>query len=212
MSHGLLRGMLAAAVVALIGLGAYALWPQSRASEPSGRSASGAMRAPMAASPSDEQHRRLLSDPRVKAYQSQVAFQKQARRFFADAGKLAPAQREQQAQRLREQVGPREASGEMSAAEAMLLEVGLIQATVADESEQARQVSQVAARYRARSDQRQREWASRPKPQFDSYKRREADIVREVAAMQQIPGGLSRDEYLRQRLQQAREQIYLVHE
>ncbi|MGH8079303.1 MAG: hypothetical protein ACREP7_01930 [Lysobacter sp.] len=168
--------------------------------------------APASASVSAPQRQRLLSDPRVKAYEAQIGFQKQVRRFFADAAKLTAVQREHQAQALREQIGPREGAGELSAGEAILLETGLIQATVADTSEQARLGQEVIDRYRARTEQRERDWAQRPKPQFDAYKQREIDIVREVTAMSQIPGGLSRDEYLRQRLQQAREQIYVAHE
>ncbi|MGH8081411.1 MAG: hypothetical protein ACREP7_12630, partial [Lysobacter sp.] len=168
-----------------------------------------AIASPASAAMPTTQQQRLLSDPRVKAYEAQVGFQKQARGFFADAKHLAPAQRELRAQALREQIAPREASGELSAGEAMLLEIGLIQATVPDVTEQARLGQRVIDRYRTRTEQREREWAQRPKPQFDAYKRREADIVREVMAMPQVPAGLGRDEYLRQRLQQAREQIYL---
>lgn len=212
MANSLFRGVTIAAVATVLGLCVYSLVTSNSIATPSTETASGAMRAPVPASLSDAQRQRLLADPRVRAYESQIAFQKQARRFFTDAGKLAPAQRESQARTLREQIEPREALGQLSAAEAMLLEVGLIEATTSDQGEQTRLVAQVAARYRARSDQREREWAARPKPQFDAYKQREAGIVKEVMAMQQIPGGLSRDEYLRQRLQQAREQIYLVHE
>jgi hypothetical protein len=109
---------------------------------------------------------------------------------------------------LQAQVQRREGKGELSAAEALLLEIGLIKATARDEAEQAALATAVAERYRLRTEQRERAWAAQPKPRFDTYKRREAEIVWEVMAMRQMPGGVSRDEYLRQRLQQAREQAY----
>jgi hypothetical protein len=45
-------------------------------------------------------------------------------------------------------------------------------------------------------------------PRFQDYKARERAIVAEVMGLGEIPGGLTRDEYLRQRLQQARVSAY----
>jgi hypothetical protein len=42
---------------------------------------------------------------------------------------------------------------------------------------------------------------------FQLYKVREREIVAEVMALQSIPDGLSREEYLRRRLQAEREQL-----
>jgi hypothetical protein len=42
---------------------------------------------------------------------------------------------------------------------------------------------------------------------FQLYKVREGQIVAEVMSLQTIPNGLSRDEYLRRRLQTEREQL-----
>lgn len=45
-------------------------------------------------------------------------------------------------------------------------------------------------------------------PPLNDYKQREQRVVSEVMAMTAVPGGLSRDEYLRQRLQREREIAY----
>ena len=65
-------------------------------------------------------------------------------------------------------------------------------------------------RYRAHADQRMDAFAAQQRndPRFQSYKARERAIVAEVMALPRIPGGLTRDQYLRQRLQQARETAY----
>lgn len=44
-------------------------------------------------------------------------------------------------------------------------------------------------------------------PMFQLYKVRESQIVAETLSLQTIPNGLSRDEYLRRRLQAEREQL-----
>ena len=48
-------------------------------------------------------------------------------------------------------------------------------------------------------------------PDFLDYKAREKEIVARVMAMPEIPGGIDRDEFLRQELQTAREQAYARH-
>ena len=45
-------------------------------------------------------------------------------------------------------------------------------------------------------------------PRMQRYKAREKTVVAEVMAMTIIPGGLTRDEYLRQRLQLERERAF----
>ena len=50
--------------------------------------------------------------------------------------------------------------------------------------------------------------AKAPDARFSQYKSEEKRIVDEVLTLQTIPDGLSRDQYLRQRLQEAREQAY----
>ena len=89
----------------------------------------------------------------------------------------------------------------------MLLQIGLAQAEGGDEAAQKARADALVARYQALSQERE----ARNKTsdaRFTRYKSDEKRIVEEVMALDSIPDGLSRDQYLRQRLQEAREQAY----
>ena len=152
----------------------------------------------------------LLATPTARDYQQRRQFHSEAQDFFRKAASLGPAERERRAQALREDIARYEDARELSAGESMLLQIGLIQATVADEAQQALMVQRLAARYRADAQRRERQWVEQQQhdSRFQSYKQRERVVVAEVLAMRQIPGGLTRDEYLRQRLQAERERAY----
>jgi hypothetical protein len=152
----------------------------------------------------------LLATPQARNYRQRQQFQRDAQRFFRDARSLGPVARSQRAQVLEQKIDAYENAGELSAGETLLLRVGLIQATVADPAEQAARVEAIAQRYRGDAARRNAQWQARQQrdPRFQDYKRSERDVVAEVMAMQRIPGGLSRDEYLRQRLQAERERAY----
>ena len=91
-----------------------------------------------------------------------------------------------------------------------MLRIGLIKATVAGESQQAEQIAALMDRYRQHADQRMQAYAMEHAgdARFRDYKARERGIVAEVLGLRSFPGGMTRDEYLRQRLQQAREAAY----
>jgi hypothetical protein len=91
----------------------------------------------------------------------------------------------------------------------MMMHIGLIHAAVEDSSERLRQSQAVTNRYRERSALQQASFAAQQQrdAQFQQYKAREAQIVSEVLAMTSYPNGMSRDDYLRLRLQEAREAI-----
>ncbi len=95
----------------------------------------------------------------------------------------------------------------MSAGETFLLRAGLIRATVADEQQQVTQLHALKQRYEADTRQRNAQATAQPDPMFELYKVRESQIVAETLSLQTIPNGLSRDEYLRRRLQAEREQL-----
>lgn len=148
----------------------------------------------------------MLDSPRVIEFANRLDFQEQVRKFFDEANRVPPAERQQQADELARQLGSYEAAGEVSAPEALMVRLALIQLTHTDE-EAARQAAQsVIEQYRQQSEAREQARKNQPRPDFDAYKRREKAIVDEVMAMDRIPGGKSRDEYLRERLQQAREE------
>ena len=98
--------------------------------------------------------------------------------------------------------------GEVALSEALLLQIALIKAVSEDEDEQKRRTEALIKRYQAISAEREAKLAQRSDPNFERYKIEEKNIVEEVLGLQNIPEGLTRDQYLRQRLQEARERNY----
>lgn len=151
----------------------------------------------------------LSATPEARAYRSRLAFEQDARAFLRDAPKLDPATRLARARALSREIDRREQARELSAGEAMMMHIGLIHAAVEDSGERLRQSQAVTNRYRERSALQQASFAAQQQrdAQFQQYKAREAQIVSEVLAMTEYPNGMSRDDYLRLRLQEAREAI-----
>jgi len=147
--------------------------------------------------------------PEARADQSRLAFERQARAFLRDAPRLDDATRMARARALSDDIGRREQNRELSGDEAMMMRVGLIQVAVKDPRERAHQVQDVINRHHEQNALRQRALLAQQRhdEKLKAYKTQEAIIVAEVLAMQSYPGGLSRDAYLRQRLQAARETI-----
>lgn len=152
----------------------------------------------------------LASTPEARAYQARLAFENETRTFLRDAPKLDDQTRMRRAQALSREIDQREQNREMSADEAMMLRIGLIHAAVKDEMQRVAQSQEVVDRYRKQTAERQAAFLAQQKQDahFQAYKAAEARIVSEVLAMPSYPGGLSRDDYLRLRLQEARETIY----
>jgi hypothetical protein len=159
-----------------------------------------------AAAPSPEQpgaaSRSAGNDAPVNV-DDRARFNEQAREFFARAPALPPEEARQRAQALSEELSRIEQAGGMSAGETFLVRAGLIRATEPDEQRQAAQLRALKERYEANS----RQHSAEPDPMFQLYKVREREIVAEVLSLQTIPDGLSREEYLRRRLQAEREQL-----
>lgn len=134
-------------------------------------------------------------------------FNERAREFFAQAPALSLEEARQRATDLSQQLSRIEQAGGLSAGETFLLRAGLIRATVADEQQQAAQMRALKERYEMDTRQRNALAAEQSDPMFQLYKVRESQIVAETLSLQVIPNGLSRDEYLRRRLQAEREQL-----
>lgn len=146
----------------------------------------------------------LVEDP-AKTQEERLAFHARVRGFFAQAPAMSAADRAREAKAIGAAVAEYESRGELSAGEALLLKSALIRESVTDPAAQADQIAALERSYRVDSDRRREAWESRRDPMFELYKLREAAIVTNVMAMTEIPGGLSRDEYLRQKLQEERE-------
>ena len=152
----------------------------------------------------------LQTTPQAQAHRERQRFETDAKDFFARAPSLRAVERSERADALTRQIDRYEAAGGLSAGEAVLLRTALIKATVDDPAEQAAAVAEMADRYRAHADQRMAAFAAQQRndPRFQSYKAREVQVVSEVMAMTSVPAGLTRDQYLRQRLQEERERAY----
>ena len=146
-------------------------------------------------------------DPRVQKFQQRERFQQEVREFFARAPALPPEERAARARDIARAITHYEAEGEIAAAEALTLRSGLVRETVEDPIEQMVAIRGLQQHYQQQGERKQAEWEARADPELELYKAREREIVDEVMAMTTIPDGLTRDEYLRRRLQSAREQL-----
>lgn len=164
-------------------------------------------KAPVAADPGQAA---LEATPEARAYRSRLAFEQEARAFLRDAPKLDANARFERARAISREIDRREQARELSAGDAVVLRIGLIQAAVEDHSERIRQSQAVVDLYRKQTAAREAAFQEKQlrDAQFQKYKAREAQIVSEVLAMTSYPGGMSRDDYLRVRLQEARQAIY----
>jgi hypothetical protein len=137
-------------------------------------------------------------------------FDRDVRRFLRNQNEMTPAERIRQARALAQRVDARQKSRHLSAGEALKLHMTLINASEPDEQKKALQIAELIVRYQADAERQQAEFVASQKrdPRFQAYKTREAQIVAEVQAMRSFPAGMSRDEYLRQRLFEARAAIY----
>ncbi|NQD92859.1 hypothetical protein HP532_09385 [Pseudomonas sp. CrR25] len=161
---------------------------------------------PPAREPSAVEMRQLLLTPQVQAQQRRLAFHQDYRAFFSSAPSLTREQRAAKAQALQVEIEDYERRNELAMSEALLLQLALIQVTHSDEQAQKARAEALVARYQARSAARAAQ--AKPDARFQRYKADEQRIVEEVLALERIPDGLSRDQYLRQRLQHARESAY----
>lgn len=152
----------------------------------------------------------LQATPQARAFRDRQRFEAEARDFFARAASLRAVERSERADALTRQIDVYEAAGGLSAGEAVLLRTALVRATVDDPARQAEEVAAITERYRTHADQRMAAFAAQQAndPRFQAYKTREAQVVAEVMAMTSVPAGLTRDQYLRQRLQEERERAY----
>jgi len=155
-----------------------------------------------------EEQLQLLARPEVRQQEQRLEFHQRYKDFIEHTKQLDAEKREAQAQELSEGVDAMEHRGELALSEALLLQIALIKAASDDESEQKRRADALIKRYQAISAEREAKLAQRSNPDFERYKAEEKRIVEEVLALQNIPDGLTRDQYLRQRLQEARERSY----
>lgn len=148
----------------------------------------------------------LLDTPEARAYLEREQFNERTRRFFAGTARRDEPARAREAQWIESAIGRYERERHLSAGEAMNLRLGLVEASGLPDSERAERMAGIVLRYERDGEHREAQWAAqqRGNAAFAQYKSREQVIVAEVTAMARIPDGLSRDEYLRRRLEAER--------
>lgn len=148
----------------------------------------------------------LLDTPEARAYLEREQFNERARRFFAETARRDEPARAREAQWIEAEIGRYEHERQLSAGEAMNLRLGLVEVSGLPEAERAERMADIVLRYERDGERREAQWAAqqRGNAAFAQYKSREQAIVAEVMAMARIPDGLSRDEYLRRRLEAER--------
>lgn len=103
-----------------------------------------------------------------------------------------------------------EADGRFMAQEAMLVKIKILELRQLEQSALEEQSTAIVAEYRVRSEQAAKKFADNPSAELLTYKVEAQRIGKEVAAMgdEAFGDGISRNEYLRQQLQNARVKIY----
>lgn len=196
------------ALIAVVAVaGALALWLVLRSALPQTATRGGpaAPAEAVPASPETAAPAQLAQPAELDRYQEQNVFIDEVRDFFDSAEDLSDEERELRATALRKRIAEQERGGGLLPAEALMLKLVLLRVTIDDpavldherrsltESHQEAQ----AARAPAPAD-----------PRFETYKQLESEVVREVLALESIPEGLARNEYLRRRLRDLRSEVY----
>lgn len=201
-----------AVIVALVAAMALSLWysesPPTPTAESKGEPRTDMPEVPSVApeSPINERPARRSNED-DGSYEARLAFHDRVRAYFTDPSSIPAAQRRSHAEALEDEIIRYESRGELSADEARLLRLELVRTSVADAAERDAEIAALRREYEEATQSRLAQWESQRDPSFEVYKVREAEIVAGVMQMTEIPDGLSRDEYLRQRLQQERERL-----
>ncbi|WP_421841938.1 hypothetical protein [Marinobacter algicola] len=146
----------------------------------------------------------LLDNPQTLELANRLDFEEELHTFFAKAKSLSSEERAAEAAMLEQRLAEYQRKGQVSAAESLMVRIAITKLTIEDEAAQKRALQGLIDRQNAAAKVRKEEWLAQPRPEFDAYKQQEKQIVKDVMAMDKVPAGLTRNEYLRQRLLEAR--------
>jgi hypothetical protein len=205
-------------LIALLSIGAvlWVLWPTEQVTHPSptgeaeslaGASDTAVPRPPAGAVKSSDDEapgRAIVPSPELRAYRAHNQFDANIRDFLENAASWTVEVRERRARELLLALRRYEERGEVSAAESVMLQIAMIRASEPDPAAWKPAISELLERYGDDYESRIEAWRTRRDPAFMRYKQRERHIVREVLEMPEVPAGVDRGEYLRQRLLEAR--------
>jgi hypothetical protein len=211
MSRWVSASLAAAAAANLVAGG---VWLARRGAAPPGPTPEFAVESPRAAThpsaPSAEPE--PLPDlasggtPELARHHEAIAFSDAVRAFFDGYRELGEVERAARAEDLLARIEARERDGLLLAQEALVLRLGVLRATVDDPAVLDSESRRVVEDYQRRAEQAA---ANRvPDPRDAQYQTRQAEIAREVMALDDIPGGVSREQYLRERLRELRIDVY----
>ncbi|WP_145924336.1 hypothetical protein [Microbulbifer aggregans] len=145
----------------------------------------------------------LLEHPRVQEYLAEETDKRALQDYFAGGdGEIS----DDEAWALIERI---EHEGRVLAFEALTLKLAWLDRNSDNKDDYDQRSAEILAQYRQRSERQLQQYDPYEEvPGFARYKELEAEIVREVQQMESFPEGVSRQAYLRQRLQAARQEAY----
>ena len=146
----------------------------------------------------------LLENPETQELANRLDFEEELHTFFANADGLSSEERAAEAAMLEQRLAEYQRKGQVSAAESLMVRIAMTKLTIEDEAAQKRALQGLIDQQNDAAQARKEAWLAKPRPEFEAYKQREKQIVKEVMAMEKVPAGLTRNEYLRQRLLEAR--------
>ncbi|MFV8784139.1 hypothetical protein ACNKU7_17090 [Microbulbifer sp. SA54] len=145
----------------------------------------------------------VMSHPNVKRYLAREARKEALRDYFES---VSGNQDKAPVWQLIDEI---ERDGGILAYEGLALKLAWLERHSESTEAFAKASEEVLGEYRARAEKSTGEYDPyKELPGFAHYKARERQIVAEVAGMEAFPGGVSRQQYLRQRLQEAREEAF----
>ncbi len=140
----------------------------------------------------------------IEEYMTDINLQDSVRSYFDNQENLTDEERRKLARQIETELDRQEAAEKIIPLEALSLRLALLKTNSSD-AEYPELARALTEKYQAS--------IAATEPQFDNesadrYKAEEQIILREVQAMSQYPNGMSQSEYLRQRLDELREEIY----
>ncbi|WP_105101945.1 hypothetical protein [Microbulbifer pacificus] len=145
----------------------------------------------------------VMSHPNVRRYLEREARKESLQAYFSD---LESYDNAEAAWKLIDEI---ERDGGMLAYEVLALKLRWLEQTSVDKATFNAAAESLLDEYRQRTQHSVDAYDPyQDVPGFAEYKALERKIVAEVRALDRFPDGMSRDEYLRKRLQEAREQAY----
>lgn len=145
----------------------------------------------------------LLENPRVQTYLQRERDKQALVDYFSGEDESLG---DEEVRQLIESI---ESDGRVMAYEGLALKLAWLERNSSSKTEFDRRAQELVRQYRERSEQSAREYDPYEEvPGFAQYKVLEQEIIRQAQSMESFPNGMSQQEYLRKRLQEARETAY----